>query len=26
VQARTPVANLIAMFDAIAEFNGAPAR
>jgi hypothetical protein len=26
VQAGTPVANLIAMFDAIAEFNGAPAR
>jgi hypothetical protein len=26
VQAGTPVANLIAMFDAVAEFNGAPAR
>ena len=26
VQAGTPVANLIAMFDAIAEFNGAPAH
>jgi uroporphyrinogen-III decarboxylase len=24
LQARTPVANIIAMFDAIREFNGAP--